>query len=633
MGLMTSFGVGVSGLSAAQNALNTTAHNLTNIDTKGYVRQQIVMVDNIYKKQSTLARMDQTGLGTMIEKIRQVRDLFLDNSYRKEAGRKEFYKAQAESIQELEDLFGELEGTTFQSTANDLWKSVQELRKEPESVVTRTAFVENAVTFIERCDSIVGQLKKFRKDLNIKIKNTVDRVNEIGHQIFELNKKIREYEVENQSANDLRDERNKLLDELGGYAKISYKELGDSTLNVNLEGTQFITEFGVNEMAARESDDGYKVYTPTWPFDTSEGGKEREVFNLDVMAKIEADTDVGYLKGLLLARGKGQGRYVDIPKEPNPADYDNDETNEYYIKAKEAYKSALENYNNKIAPSVMRNTEAQFDQLIHGMTTMINDVLSPNVTATFEDGEEPVWRDSEGNIVSEENKPEVDIEALRDYWTPERDALGKETGRFQLTILDKKKAPVSMDSTKQAGNAIFERKGVKRYIEVTENDTTILIYNREKYNPEDEDTKYSLFSMGEIEVNQKIRANVSLIPLSYNTNTGDVSHDVAEQLAALWNKPFSTLNPKTLTKNTFMNYYTAFTAEIANQGQTLRAIEKSQDITTRSVDNQRQQVIGANSDEELTYLIKFQQHFNAASRYITVIDEMLEHMVTTLGNG
>ena len=58
---------------------------------------------------------------------------------------------------------------------------------------------------------------------------------------------------------------------------------------------------------------------------------------------------------------------------------------------------------------------------------------------------------------------------------------------------------------------------------------------------------------------------------------------------------------------------------------------KSQETTTQSVDNQRQQVLGTSSDEELTHMIKFQQAFNAASRYITVIDEMLEHVVTRLG--
>lgn len=631
MGLMTSFGVGISGLSAAQNALNATAHNLTNVETKGYVRQQIVMVDNQYRKQATASKMDQTGLGAMIEKIRQVRDIFLDSAYRRESGRKSFYAAQAETMAELEDLFGELEGTTFQSTMSDFWKSVQELRKEPESIVARTALVETAVTLIERSESIVNQLKSFRKDLNTKIKNTVDRINQIGYEIFDLNKKIIEYESGQQSANDLRDERNKLLDELGGYAKVSFKELSNGAINVNLEGTQFVMDFGVNEIAARESKDGLKIYTPTWPYDTDETGKEREVFNLDVVAKAENDTDIGYLKGLLLARGKQQGRYTDIPVEPQKEDYPDGENDEFYIQAMEAYKTAKENYDNRIASSVMVNTEAEFDRLIHGVTTMINDVLAPNLTATFTDSGEVVWRDSTGKILSEDEKPTLNLDDYEEYWVKERDALGNETGRFQFSILDKKNAPVSMDHSKTPGTALFERKGVKRYTEVGEGEEKVYIYNREKFDPNDEETKYSLFSMGEIEVNNAVRNNVSLIPLSRNTNTGDFSHDIAEELNKLWNTPFATLNPNTLTKNNYMDFYTSFTADLANTGQTLRAITKSQEVTTRSVENQRQQVLGANSDEELTYLIKFQQHFNAASRYITVIDEMLEHVVSTLG--
>ena len=195
MGLMTSFGVGVSGLNTAQSSLNATAHNITNVDTKGYVRQQVLTVDKEYEKTATVKRMDQTGHGSIIDKIRQLRDRFLDGSYRRESGRQGFYQVQAEAIAEIENLFGELQGTTFQSAMEGLWKSVQELQKEPESVVARTSLVETANTFIERCQNIVTQLKSYRQDINLKIKNTVDRVNEIGRKIDELNAIIRKEEA------------------------------------------------------------------------------------------------------------------------------------------------------------------------------------------------------------------------------------------------------------------------------------------------------------------------------------------------------------------------------------------------------------------------------------------------------
>jgi len=633
MGLMTSFGVGVSGLNAAQSSLNATAHNITNADTKGYVRQQVLTVDKEYAKTATVRGMDQTGHGTIIDKIRQLRDRFLDAAYRKESGRQGFYQAQAEAVTEVENLFGELEGTTFQSSMEGLWKAVQELQKEPESKVARTALVETANTFIERCQSISAQLKSFRQDLNLKVKNTVDRINTIGKRINELNTLIRKEEAGEQEANDYRDERNKLLDELGGYVKMSYKEVRDGTVLVTVEGTQFVTEFGINEIGLKTTDDGLNLHTPVWNFDTNDNGEPREVFNFSVPPTAAADTDIGSLKGLLLSRGT-QGRYTDIPVQPKPEDYENGEEDEYYISAMRAFEEAKVNYNNRIAPSLLTNTEAQFDQLIHGLTTMINDVLAPNLTATWTDGGTPVWRNSEGKILEGDEIPPIDIDDLDEYKIEEKDALGKPTGRYKVSILDTKNAPVSSDSSKTPGNALFERKSRPRYkeLDLEMDGKKVMLYNSEDYDPNNEDSKYSMYSMGELEVNKNIRENVSLIPLSYNTNTGDYSMDTAAKLNKIWDKKFAVLNPNTLTKNDIMEYYTSFTSDIANTGHTRKALAKSQDVTKTSVDNQRQQVLGVSSDEELTHMIKFQQAFNAASRYITVIDEMLEHVVTRLGS-
>lgn len=631
MGLMTSFGVGVAGLRTANNSLNATAHNLTNVDTKGYVRQQVLTVDLGYSDTQTVARLDQTGRGSIVAKIRQVRDRFLDDSYRRESGREGFYRSQTETMQEIESLFGELEGTTFQSEMNNLWTAVQELQKEPESLVARTSLVETANTFIDRCDSITSQLKSFRQDINLKIENTVNRLNEIAHKIDNLNMKIRTYESGEQEANDLRDERNKLLDELGVNIKISYKETSDGTVLVNAEGTQFVTEFGVNEIGLRDTDDELKLHTPVWKFDINDKKENREVFNLDIPPTVSKDTDIGYLKGLLLSRGR-QGRYVDIPEEPKLSNYDGID-DEYYKRAIFNYEKAKEEYNNKIAPSVLTNAEAQFDRLIHGITTMLNEVLSPNITFTWSDDGEVIAHNSLDKRLTEEEVAGLDLnfDLLKDVAVKERDALGNETGRYRISILDEKAAPVSMDSSKVMGNALFERKGMKRYRDVEIDGRIFKVYNEEDYNIKDEQSKYSLFSLGEVEVNRNIRENVSLIPLSYNTNTGDFSMDVAARLNEVWDKKFATISPNTLTKNNFLEYYTAYTADLANSGATFRAISKSQEVTMKSVDNQRQQVIGASSDEELTHLIKFQQAFNAASRYITVIDQMLEHIIVTMG--
>ena len=83
MPLMGSLYIGVSGLQTSQNALNSTAHNLSNIETEGYTRQQTLLEDRFYNTIGNASvSAKQSGLGVEYADVRQVRDFFLDQSYR-----------------------------------------------------------------------------------------------------------------------------------------------------------------------------------------------------------------------------------------------------------------------------------------------------------------------------------------------------------------------------------------------------------------------------------------------------------------------------------------------------------------------------------------------------------------------
>jgi len=117
MPLMGSLYVGTTGLQTSQNALNTTGHNLTNADTVGYVRQQTMLGDRGYNTISidaTAIANKQLGLGVNYSQIRQVRDVFLDQTYREESGRLAFYETYYSAIEEVETLLGEMDGASFQ---------------------------------------------------------------------------------------------------------------------------------------------------------------------------------------------------------------------------------------------------------------------------------------------------------------------------------------------------------------------------------------------------------------------------------------------------------------------------------------------------------------------------------------
>ncbi len=592
MGLFGSLYTGVSGLRTSQNALNTTAHNLANVGTNGFVRQQVVQVDSSYIKwgvtrHSTL----QYGLGVDISAVRQVRDNFLDNSYRKELGRQGFYDTQYETVSELEGMFGELEGVTFQGSMEGFWTSIQELAKEPDSIVARAALIQTSVSFLEHAENISKQLKEYQVNLNTQIRNNVDSVNQIASEINALNKQISLYESGGQEkANDLRDYRNNLLDELGKIMSITYRENPNGVVTVMAEGVPLVTEDYANKMGTAKVSDSSDMIKPVWPY-----FDDIDVFNLDKEPSTAKDTDIGTLKGLILSRGDEVSNYTVIPKRIEG-------------ESEERYNKRVADYNNSVGASVIMSMQAQFDQLIHGIVTKINDILSPNkkvIVATDQD------------IIINGKTIE-----LKD---------GDE-----LIVLDSDNAPVGMDEGSTMGEALFNRKSVDRYskeftIDIKDENgnkvpTKVRIYNKEV--PED---NYSLFTLGEIQVNPEIMNNYSKIPLNSNNGTDGFDMKVAEALANAWNEPFAALSPNTLTISTFKDYYTALVGELATRGEQLNNMGENQEAMANNINNQRQQVMGVSSDEELTNLIKYQHAYNASSRYITVVDSMLEHLITRLG--
>ena len=113
--------IGASGLQNSQNALNTTSNNLANVNTKGYVRQQVLQVDRNYTTFNTTASISQqqSGLGMKIGDVVHARDIFLDKSYRNASGRQAFYAATYEAVDEVYTFYQELQGQAFQNTLED----------------------------------------------------------------------------------------------------------------------------------------------------------------------------------------------------------------------------------------------------------------------------------------------------------------------------------------------------------------------------------------------------------------------------------------------------------------------------------------------------------------------------------
>jgi flagellar hook-associated protein 1 FlgK len=375
-----------------------------------------------------------------------------------------------------------------------------------------------------------------------------DDINKIGDRIRTLNEDIVNIESgKEEKANDLRDERNLLLDRLGEYGKIEYQEDIFGNVAVLFEGSSFVTTDHVNHLGVDttlESSVGYA--TPYWEYaaktvDNSDGSKTvvsiegAHVYDLTQNISTVTNTDIGKLRSVLLARGDHNATYHDITEDS-------------------------EFYNTNIAQSVIMNVQAEFDQMVHNIMAKMNEIIE-----------------------TAESNPGV---------------LDKSAGYPQDFVI---------------------------FTVANEEDKLSYDINDKKAG-----TIYSGLTIANTQINPVLLHNPST--LTFRTAEGNEDNNTTILLRDAFTSEDYTLNPNVSTRSNFVNYYNSLVSQLANSGDVYNSIAEAQEQTVTAVSDSRDQIVGVSSDEEIQFMIMFQNAYNASSRYINVVSEMLEHLVNTLGS-
>lgn len=635
--LFTSFNSGVSGLHAAQSGLNTTSHNLANVKTKGYTRQQNIQTDSYYQKVkvSVDGSLIKTGMGTNVSAIRQIRDAFLDKEYRLESGRQAFYEKLSETAGEVEDIFGETEGVEFRESLQALWNVMQEMANNPEDITKRQLFISTAGSFLETAQNVYNQLGTYQTSLNTEISDQVDKINEIGSKIAYYNQEIVKIEASGvENANDYRDARNQLMDELAGYVNFTYQEDEKGSVQVYIENALFV-DGSLNYHLGCETMPETGFYKVRW-LDNGYG----DAFDMSEAYSNAKKTDVGSLRGILNARGEKIADYSDMPKEPVKTDYVDaagqfDET--AYKVAMNEYQAEVKKYNNTTGNSIITQIQAQFDQLIHNVITQINDAFAPNM-----------------NI----NGNKVDLANVTAATTEKGDAFDlTQLTKGKYKILDVQNCPVGTDDHETIGTEVFSRGQIDRYQKITldaqiytedadgnpvglAQKTTDAagneIYTLYLYNEEDTDDIDWMYTLNSMVINKDLVADYSLLEVKANPAQGlegayAFGGDLFKNLLDSWDQEMGRLDPNSLASYTFDDYYTNMVGGLGVRGNGWNSMVDYQKSLTESVEDRRQQVAGVSSDEELVNMMMFQHAYNASSRYINTIDNMLQYLIERLG--
>lgn len=258
--------IAYSGLSAYQAALNTTANNISNEQTEGYSRQETNMSPSDALR--VTAKYGSVGSGVTVDSIKQIRSEYYDVKYWENQSSLGLYDTKLSYLQQIENYF--IDDSTqegFSTILNTMFNALDSLKNDAGDVNVRQEFIADAQNFATYFNSVATGLAEIQDSVNEEIKSTVEQINAIGKKITLLNQQINVIEIQGGYANELRDERALLIDELSAIVPTEVSEvavtnsndpdmeLGSNYYTVKINGQKFVDTYEYEELVcvAREN--------------------------------------------------------------------------------------------------------------------------------------------------------------------------------------------------------------------------------------------------------------------------------------------------------------------------------------------------------------------------------------------
>jgi flagellar hook-associated protein 1 FlgK len=250
----TFFGLNValSGIVAQQRALNTVSHNITNATTPGFTRQRVDLAASMAHPLpgiNTAVGAGQIGTGVLAVQHSRVRDQFVDITVRTQSSSVGQWTARASALRALDTMIDEPGDTGLTSLLSSYWGSVQALSLQPDSAAGREAVRAAGQNLADGFRDLDARLVDAASEADARIGLQVSRVNDLAGQINALNQSIAVVVATGQQPNDLRDQRDLLVDELSGYTDISVS-LGTGDKISIVVGSQLLLDSGSDTVNA-----------------------------------------------------------------------------------------------------------------------------------------------------------------------------------------------------------------------------------------------------------------------------------------------------------------------------------------------------------------------------------------------
>lgn len=254
--------LGKRSIMAHTDAISTAGHNISNANTEGYSRQRVQMkeFDPLYRPDLERAeRAGMIGQGIDVQNINRVRDEMLDQRITAQQNQESYWDTRSKYYTMIEQIYNEPDEVSVRSNMDKFWESWQELSVNPESHAARQAVVSRGESLADSIKSKWENLMGVGSLINSDIEATVKQVNSYANQIAALNSEIVRSRGMGDNPNDLLDRRDLLVDKLSKLANITTDQRDSDEFMVHLDG-RILVQGGVArnfELVSLTDNNGY----------------------------------------------------------------------------------------------------------------------------------------------------------------------------------------------------------------------------------------------------------------------------------------------------------------------------------------------------------------------------------------
>lgn len=609
--------IGKTGLYAASAALNTTAHNASNATTKGYSRQNVNTQAG--KPISVYSKAGMSGTGVTITSIERERNIYYDEKYRTSNTAYGCYKAQEYYLSAIENYFNETNSNAqgVNTALSTFYTSLEDLKDNPADSTTRTEVKEAANNLTEYINYLAQSLQDVQQEANTDIKTTVERINSIASQLATLNKQINTLELQGGMANDLRDQRDLLIDELSEYCNISVNEIyvGDDTTSLNqyvvkIDGVTLVDNYTYNTIEL-ENEEGHvnmndvsHLYKLKWSngedFYMSSptlGGKLQALFQVrdgndgnnfsGTIKSVGTDAATGKTSIVVKDTNCEDVNLLNLPEEDGKitigaATYYYDSFS-VSVAADGSYTYTFKGIKNENGGDVSATDTALTSKI--GRKFSVGDSIDFKGVPYYQAKLNQFIR-TYASAINEIHNQGEDLNGDKglDLFTGVNAATGEDY------VLYEQISEFSSNGTATNGADATETSGVSYYRLTALNAS----------------------------VNADIQSNVMKLALAENVNAGVEESKILDLLIG------TKENSSMFNEGKPAQFLESFTADIGTQTQQVTIFATSQKNICDSIDNQRMSVSSVDEDEEAINLVKYQNAYELSAKVISTMQQIYD---------